>query len=331
MNKLGVAVVGAGWMGELHALTFAQLPQCDVLAVADVDESKAQSVASQVGARAFTDYLRALDEPGVTVVSVCTPDHLHFGPIMAAVERGQHVLVEKPLTTDLQEGQKILEAVASKAVKFTVGHLLRFDPRFILAKKAIDNGDIGEVVHCYARRNDWLWQGRMRGTFTNPVFYLGVHDLDIVRWLVDSDVEHVYAEAPSKALASEGIVDCILSLVRFKNGTCAVFEFSWILPPTMGRSDATLEIAGAKGTIFVDAYQGGVRVHTERDWTIHDTMYAPRTDGRVGGDMRDQIECFVKAILEDKDPMVSGEDALAAVQVALAILESCRTGQVTKL
>jgi predicted dehydrogenase len=331
MEKLGVAVVGAGWMGELHALTFAQMPQCQVLAVADIDMAKAESVADQVGARAFVDYLQALDEPEIQAVSVCTPDHLHFDPVMAAVHRGQHVIVEKPLTTDLEEGEQILEAVAKREVKLTVGHLLRFDPRFILAKKAIQNGDIGEIVHCYARRNDWIWQGRARGSFTNPAFYLGVHDIDAVRWLFDSEVERVFAEGPAKAFANEGMMDCVLGLARFQSGACAFFEFSWILPPTIGRPDATMEIVGTKGTLFIDSYQGGMRVHTDEDWTIHDTMYAPKPDAKVGGDMRDQIESFVEAILEDKEPAVSGQDALAAVQIAKAMLDSCHTGQIVSL
>jgi predicted dehydrogenase len=331
MNKLGVAVVGAGWMGELHALAFAQMPQCKVLAVADIDMAKAESVAKQVGAQAFADYDQALEQPGIQAVSVCTPDHLHFEPVMAAVHRGQHVIVEKPLTTDLQQGEQILEAVAEKGVKLTVGHLLRFDPRFLLAKKAIENGDIGEVVHCYARRNDWIWQGRARGSFTNPAFYLGVHDIDAVRWLFASEVEQVFAQAPAKALAAEGMTDGVLSLVRFQNGACAFFEFCWILPPTIGRADATMEILGTNGSLFIDSYQGGMRAHTDDSWTIHDTMYATRTDSKVGGDMRDQIESFVDAILEDKEPAVSGQDALAAVRIARAMLDSSETGQIVTL
>lgn len=331
MEKLGIVVIGAGWMGELHALTFAQSPHCRVIAVADIDQAKAERVAAQVGAAVFSDYQQALDQPGVAIVTVCTPDHLHLDPVLAAAKRGQHVLVEKPLTSNSAEGRQLLEAVAGAGVKFMVGHLLRFDPRFILAKQAIERGEIGEVVHFYARRNDWLWQGQARGASTNPVFFLGVHDIDMVRWLAGSEVEQLYAQAPVKALVKEGTMDCVLSLVRFKNGACASFEFSWILPSSMGRPDATMEIVGTKGAIFIDAYQGGLRLHTDRDWKIQDTMYAPQVGARVGGDLRDEIENFVQAVLEDKEPAVSGQDGLIAVQIAEAMLESCRTGQVVAL
>ncbi len=322
-RKLRAGVIGVGTFGSLHARMYAELESVDLVAVADIQAERTQLLASQYGVKQYADYSKLLEKEDLDLLSVCTSDELHIAPVLAAAASGRHILVEKPLAINVSDCDTMIQAAESAGVKLMVGQILRFDPRYYAAQKAIADGQIGAPVHLFARRNNLIGSATRLGKHTSVLFFLGIHDIDFMNWCVGSKVERVYAESVSRVLQDMDTADTYLALIKFQDGTIASLEVSWILPNSFsGRLDAQFEAVGTDGTIFVDGSGQAVKVHLADESTCPDVMYAPELRGRYTGILRDEISHFVQCVQQDKTPAVTGQDGKAAVEVACAIAES---------
>lgn len=325
-QPLGLGVIGVGTFGRLHARVFAEAKEARLVAVADLDEARAREVAETFDCTAYTDYREVLQREDVQAVSVCTTDRLHLAPVVAAAQAGKHILVEKPLATSVADCEVMIEAARSAGVKLMVGQILRFDPRYYAAYKALREGQIGELVHLFARRNNRLQSAERLADKTSVLFFLGVHDVDFFNWCIGRRVVRVYAEVSQRVLADSP--DTFLALIHYADGPIASLEVSWVLPPTYpGRLDARLEMVGTQGTIFVDGSGSEVEVHRAGVNECLDTRYAPEVNGRLVGILRDELHHFIECIQTDRPPLVTGEEGRAAVAVICAIEESAATGK----
>jgi UDP-N-acetylglucosamine 3-dehydrogenase len=270
-------------------------------------------------------------ETDIEAVAICTPDGFHTEPALLAASLGKHLLVEKPIATSIEDGQRIIRAAADAGVKLMVGHILRFDPRHVKAHEAIRAGEIGEPVYIFCRRNDTASSGRIWRTRSTPVFFLGIHDVDVMRWLLGSEVIRVYAQGKSVDQGGAAGQDSVGAVLTFANGCYGLLEVSWLLPASMGRSDQRLEVLGTDGAIFVQLYDRGLEVHSSKGLVRPDTTTMPTVRGRVTGNLRDEIDHFLQCLQEDRQPAVTGEDGLAALKIALALTESLRTGMPVKV
>jgi len=322
-RSLRAGVIGVGMFGSLHARVYAQLEATELVAVADIQVERTQHFVSQYGARGYANYNELLEKEDLDIVSVCTSDELHLKPVLAAAAAGRHILVEKPLAMNVSDCDAMIRAAEKAGVKLMVGQILRFDPRYYMARQAIADGQIGTPVHFFARRNNPIANARRLAKHTSVLFFLGIHDIDFMNWCVESKVERVYAESVSRALRDMETADSYLALIKFRNGTIASLEVSWILPPSFsGRLDARFEAVGTEGTIFVDGSGQAVEVYRAGESARPDVMYAPEVYGRYTGILRDEIMHFVQCVQQDKTPAVTGQDGKAAVAVACAIAES---------
>jgi len=147
-----------------------------------------------------------------------------------------------------------------------------------------------------------------------------------MRWLMNSEVVRVCAEGKSAEPGGPVGQDSVGAVLRFANGCFGLLEVSWLLPPSMGRSDLRLEVLGTKGAIFVQMHDRGLEVHSPEGLVRPDTILMPKVHDHVTGILRDEISHFLECVLRDKQPAVSGEDGLAALKIALALTESLRTG-----
>lgn len=329
-NKLRAGVIGVGTFGSLHARVYSELDSVDLVAVADIQPEKVQQIASQYGVKAYTDYNELLESADLDMVSVCTSDELHMAPVLAAAAAGKHILVEKPLAKSMQDCDVMIKAAEDAGVKLMVGQILRFDPRYYAARRAIVEGQIGDPVHFYARRNNPIGNAMRLGNHTSVLFFLGIHDIDFINWCARSRIERVYAESVSRVLKDRDIdtPDSYLALMKFADGTIASLEVSWILPQSFsGRLDAQFEAVGTEGTMFVDGSGQAVKLHLADSSTCPDVMYAPELYGRYTGILKDEIKHFVECIQQDKTPAVTGQDAKAAVAVVCAMAESVEKGK----
>lgn len=333
MDRLRVAVIGAGFMGERHARIYAGLPDVELVAVCDSREDVARKLAAETGSVACTDYRWLLARGDLDAVSVCTPDDAHRGPCELAAHAGKHVLVEKPIAMTVPDAEAIVDAAARAGVTLLVGHCLRFDPRYYQARAAIEAGELGEVQTIYTRRSNTVAaQDRLAGRCSLPLF-LGVHDYDVMRWFLGSEVERVVAESKWGLLRAQGypVEDANCALLRFANGALGIAELNWVLPrgfPATG--DHRADVVGSKGSLGIASLETGLRRADAHRALQVDTMSAPVVRGHAGGMFYFELRHFIDCVRGRAEPAVAPGDALMALRIALAVEKAAATGGAVK-
>jgi len=330
MDKIRAGVVGVGLMGRLYGRLLKELPQAELTAVYDVDAERAAEVGAELGTKAFASVEALLSQ--VDAVFICSPDRAHLEPVLAAAAAGKHVFVEKPLATSSEEGLQMVEAAEEAGIVFMVGHVLRFDPRYIHARNAVAAGDVGEVIHMFARRNTYIDQGRHYASWTTVPWFLGIHDIDALMWICGSPIISVYARGARKLLAKAD--DSVLAVLTFANGAIAGLEVSFVLPLVQGnRQSPLLEVVGSKGMIHVMPYLRGITIHKPDGLVEPDPLYnmGPVMHGQIAGVYKEETVHFLRCIQEGITPAVTGRDALLAVTVVEALEQSLASGQEEKV
>lgn len=331
-----VGIVGAGIMGSQHARIYAELGHARLYGVADIDSAKAEGVAARHGARAFSDYRRLLDAPEVDAIHVATPDHLHVEPVLAALEAGKHVLVEKPLAASVLDARRIVDASRRTGRHVMVNYTHRWAAPYARAGAAVRSGAIGKPVMVYARKNDALWAATEMMSWTastSCASYLSTHDIDLVLWFLETDVESVFALGVKGVLAARGIdtEDAIQALVRFGNGAIGTFESCWVLPDSMPTvTDSFIEIVGEKGTIHIDRIHEGLRIATPGKYEYPKLSLSLEIDGRIRGGITSCLEHFVESLRAGEKPQPDAESGLRIVRVSEAIRKSVAEGRLVR-
>jgi len=331
-GRLGAAVIGLGMMGERHAQVWADLHTTELVAVYDIVADRTEQVASDLGCTAVGSLDEAISAEGVDLVSVCTDDQSHREACVAAAEAGKHVLVEKPLATTLEDCDAIIAACEVSGVKLMVGHICRFDPHYTACHDAVADGEVGDIVQVFARRNNVTASGRRIGPRTSVAFFLGVHDIDLMCWITGARVTRVYAESVSKVLGDIPAEDSIMALLRFDNGAIGCLETCWVIPEGSPNTlDARLEVVGSEGRVAARVGGEAFEQQSQERSRRPDIVYWPQMHGRGEGGLRRQLEHFADSVLLDDDPIITPQHARHAVEVAVAIHRSLDTGQPVEL
>ncbi len=316
-EKIRVALIGAGGIGKTHQQAYAMWPeQCEIVAVVDVVQAAAESLAEAANARAFTDYAQMMEDVRPDSVSICTPPHEHLPVAQAAAQRGIHVLCEKPPARTLAEAQALVEAFSespkdNKAMlQFAFCH--RFHQPIQQAQELIASGKLGDLVHV-DNRFAFRFDGVESRWFSDPTTAGGgiiidtlVHSVDIFRALA-GEVAMVQASAGNKLAALEGRVEDTASLlVTSESGVLGTLSCSWAT--ALPRFSVT--IFGTKGEALVDyANDGGVQYRTVDDetWTQMEFDAPDR--------FAQQARHFLDCVAQGKMPLVDGQDGLAVMRV----------------
>lgn len=331
MDKVKVAVVGAGAFGIRHAHVYAGSPLAELRAVVRRDERRAKEAAERFGVQWYTDVGEMLANEPLDVVSITTRTQQHAEPAIQCAQAGKHILLEKPMASTLEEADEIMKAVQEAGVKLMVNSILRFDLRYANAFESIQRGDIGEPVTFSARRVGLLGRALESANWNDLILGTGIHEIDLMIWYSNSRVKHVYAEAETRYTADYGLEDAVFSLLRFENGAIGCIENSWLLPSSSPRwIDSRMDVVGTKGSIHIDGYQG-VEVVTSDRFELSDVLSWPVIRGEVAGNLREVITYFLRCILEDIEPAPGGAESREALAVALALKRSCATGQPVRL
>jgi predicted dehydrogenase len=321
-------------MGRSFARVVAAHPAAELAGIADLQAAVAQDAAAPLNAPAFASASDLLDAGPVDGLIVSTIEDAHREPCVAALERGVGVLVEKPLATTIEDGEAILEVAQRSGAPLLVGHILHFDARFARLQETVASGQIGEPLTMYARRlNSKRAQDRLRGRCSLPMF-LGVHDYDVARWVAGSEVTRVVGQSRYGYLQSQGyqVEDATWALLTFANGILAAVENGWVLPTGHPSGmDQRFEVNGTAGRVEVMGASSGVTVMTEERELWPETALWPTVNGRVTGAIEREVSHFIRCLLGEESPIVTGDDGLTAVRIALAVEESARTGQAITL
>ena len=339
MHKLRIGIIGAGIMGQWHARVYQTHPQCQMIAVSDLDREKAQALANQFDIpHVFQSHQEMLSGVDLNLVSVCTPDFAHAGPAIDCANAGKHVLIEKPLAVTVKDAQAIIAAARRNRVKAMAQFSHRWVPAYRQAKDLLAGGELGEPVLAYARKNDHIYvptEMLKWANYSTPAWFLSSHDIDLVCWYFETEPEEVYANAVRKVLVSQGVdtPDAIQAQVRFTDGAVATFEACWIYPntfPTM--TDSFVEVITTGAVIHLDRKREQIEVSTVNGFQYPRNLLGYAYEGaEMHGAVPLSIHHFVKCVLLDREPLVTLESSLRVTRILDAIQRSIDLGAPVRL
>jgi len=288
-KRIGLAIVGAGRIGLIRGEIAAKNASVGWIGVAETRADRGKEVAARVGAEfVSTDFHELLRRPEVTAAVIATDEHLHVEPILAAVERGVSLLIEKPLATELAESARVLKAIQGAGVDAVVGYTQRFRRRFLVAKEKIRTGQLGDVTLATSRAfmNRLVALDNYRRTdrpeTISPMVISGTHALDVVMWLMEGKTPvEAYARSIDRVLGpTHGGIDATAGLITMHDGALYHLNISWALPVVWPGSVYSLEIGivGTEGVLTID--------DTHRDVVLATTIpqqagYTPETTRNV--------------------------------------------------
>jgi len=332
-KEIKVGIAGLGRIGRLHAEIFNyHVDGAKLVSVMDVVENLAKNVADKLKVKWFTNYSTFLKDPELDAVVIATPTFLHKDMIIQAVEEGKHVFTEKPLTVTVSEAKEVIKAAEKAGVKLQVGYMRRFDYAYTNAKEKIEKGEIGKPLMFIGIARD---PGAPPGWAADPSKSGGIfldmlsHDFDMARWLMNSEVTQVYVNGGAylyEEIKNKGDLDVVSINFVFSNNSLGVIHGS---RKSVFGYDLRTEIMGSDGTIYVGALYdpfiaSGVKtglIYTGIQW-FQKRFY----DAYVEEDSH-----FIKSILSDETPLITGIDGLRAVQIAEACWKSFREGKPVKV
>ena len=309
MRALRAAVIGVGHLGQHHAAKYARNLGAELVGVVDVDPARRDAVAGELGVRGFHHYRDLLGM--VDCVSIAVPTPLHFPIARDCLANGVDVLVEKPLSTTVEEGKGLLEFAAHHRQILQVGHLERFNPAIRHIREKVCNP---RFIECHR-----LAPFGERGTDVDVVLDLMIHDLDIILSLVPSRVRAVEAVGIPVLTTN---VDIANARVRFANGCIANLTSSRV----SSKRERKIRIFQANAYIAADYDQCQVRVCRRlENGSDGPTLSMEEEHVDEGDALADQIDAFLEAVARRREPEVTGWDGLRALEVAQTIIESMET------
>lgn len=331
--RLKVAVIGAGSMGMNHLRVLRDLDEelVQIVGIAEPCEPNLKRAMSRFHAPGYADYHRMVEETQPDLVAVVVPTYLHFEVASYLLERGINVLIEKPMTSTVGEALALIQLAQVRGAKLAVGHVERFNPAIIEVKRRLVAGELAQVFHLHARR---LGPFPPRIRDVGVTLDLATHDIDIMRYLVDAEVQHVYAEMQRRIHST--CEDLLLGILRFSNHAIGVLDVNW-LTPTKVRE---LSITGEKGMYLVNYLTQDVYFY-ENDYTAVNWDALRSLTGVSEGTMtrlkvqkaeplRLEYEDVIAALRNDTLPTVTGEDGLAVLKIVLQLTEPAYSEEVTK-
>ncbi len=353
-KQLGIAVVGSGRIGTLRARLASGHPAVNFLAVSDVAEGNARKLAQQVGAQVCsTNNREIIARPEVTAVIVSTSEGEHLEPVLAAIEFGKPVLVEKPIALSVPDADRIIAAAEKAGVEVRVGYSRRYKDRYLLAKEQILQGRVGKVIggaaRVYNSRSQALAMLK-RNPGATPVVDALTYYVDLMNWLLDGGAPvEVYARGQKGVLKAAGhdVDDVNWAILNYADGAVVNLGVCYALPekyPSLGHA-ARVEILGTEGVIILDDDHTDQLMYTEKgiphvylpDHTVNMVFLGSGTPGDWAlGDFWGPIANETRAWLDHlatgkKCVLATPQDARANLETTLAIELAAESGKQVKL
>ncbi|MBI2653370.1 Gfo/Idh/MocA family oxidoreductase [Candidatus Woesearchaeota archaeon] len=328
MNKLNVAVIGVGSMGKNHARVYSEMENVNLVAIADTDKAIGKNIADKYGTNHYTDYKDMLKKEEIDAVSVSVPTKLHKDVAIDAIRKKINVLVEKPIAADIGEAKSMINDAEKSNVKLMVGHIERFNPVVAELKKRIKRNELGKIykVHCVR-----MGPSVHRIYDVGVIIDLAIHEIDVLRYIIDSKIKRVYAETARKIHSTHE--DLLIGTIRFDNGILGVINANWLTPKKVRE----IAVTGEKG-MFVANYLTQELYFHENDFIRKNVNYKSYSmtilEGRTiklkmenKEPLRNELEAFAGCILKNKEPLVTGNDGLEALRIAQKFIESSKANK----
>lgn len=335
MKKYGVLIVGTGWVSGEHIRAFNMNPHAKVVGIVSRDENRGTAKAKQFGASEatiYTDYDKALENPDINIVCICTPNHLHAEQTIKAAQAGKHILIEKPIALTWADAKAMKAAVDKAGVKTLVGYVLRWNPLFVNAKKMQEQylgrlyyaetdyfHRVTEEYPCY----DWTVRKDVGGS---SLLAGGCHAVDAIRWFMQDEVVEVYALS-SKSRTDLEFDGTLTALLKFRNGTMGKVGSSY---DTICPYIFNLHLFGDKGSLLNNKLYSPQEILEQNDY-VHLPVTTPDSGDVTHHNFPEEINHFIDCIMHDKKCIVDLDDAMKTQEVVFAADLSAATGKPVQL
>lgn len=333
---MNFAIVGCGRIALKHAEAIKNLPEAKLVSVCDIIPEKAEQFATSYQAQMYVEFDEMLENPEIQVVNICTPNALHADMAVKAIEKGKHVMIEKPIAISLEDADRIIEAASRKGVKATAVHQNRFNAAIQKTRKALEGGMFGQMSHGVAsirwnRNQAYYNQANWRGTIDakdGVLMNQCIHNIDLLNWMM-GPVKKVIGKTATRFRDIE-MEDVGTAILEFESGALGIIEGAGTIYPT--NLEETLNLFGEKGTVCI----GGIAVNKIENWRFTEDFKGE--EEKVLAEQEDNpptvygyghaaiIQDMIDAIKEDRNPYITLQDGKDAVAIVLAIYESSKTG-----
>lgn len=330
MEKLGILVVGTGMVVSKHHIpALKNIEEIELVGIVSRSERRAKLMASQYGFKKyFTDLDKALSDKDVDAVLIGTPTYEHKEHVLKALEYDKHVIVEKPIALKICDGYEMYNAARKRDLKFMVAHVVRFWPGYIEIHDLIRSGVLGEPIisraYRYSEYPAWsykLWHKHIDKS-GGVMVDLAIHDIDYLRWII-GEVKSVYARGSINVFKDATAYDYTHIILEFKNNAIAFIDASWIMPKNFPFS-MYIEVVGEKGMASFDNFSKPSLTLYKENKVISETPFFE--DGYYR-----ELKHFVDCVIKDREPLVSGLEAIKSLEIALAAIKSVREKKVVNL
>jgi UDP-N-acetyl-2-amino-2-deoxyglucuronate dehydrogenase len=350
MNQIKTAIVGCGKVGHLHANALKTLEESNWVAVCDERADRAAAFAQQYGVKPYSDVVTMVKEAGVQAVVIATPHPIHASPALAAISAGAHVLVEKPLASSLKDCDAMITAANKANVKLGVMSQRRWYPPVQRVKAAINAGMIGRPVlgmvvilgwrdQAYYQSDPWRgkWNSEGGGVLVNQ----SPHQLDILQWFM-GPIDEVFAYWGNLNHPYIEVEDTAIAAIRFRNGGLGSIVVSNSQKPGLygkvhvfGDNGAAVGVQTDGGAMFIAGMSSVLEPPINDIWTVPgEEALLPQwqAEDRALFEKLDpttyyhqvQDQEFLQALLENRDPAVTGVEGRKTVELFTAIYRSQR-------
>lgn len=332
-NIIRMGVIGAGRIGKIHARNLATcIPGARVSIIADPIESAARELAEQLHVPfATANYREVIDNPEVDAVAVCSSTNTHAQMMIEAARAGKHIFCEKPIAYDLAKIDKALAEVQKAGVLLQIGFNRRFDPNFKKVREMIAEGKIGQPHILRITSRDPAPPPIEYVKVSGGIFFdMTIHDFDMSRFLMGSEVEEIYAAGGvlvDPAIGQAGDIDTAVVTLRFKNGAIGTIDNS---RKAVYGYDQRVEVFGSGGVVLTQnetpdthVYGNGEGMHSAKPLHFFLERYAQS--------FVDELQTFVDCVCRGACPPVTGIDGRIPVVMAMAATRSVKEGRPVKL
>ena len=332
-NKLRVGMIGLGAISFAHEAGFAELGEaCEIVAMCDVNQEDTASRAAMYGAGAYSRYQDLLENPDVEMVDITVPHELHYEIALAALEKGKHVLVEKPITVKYAQGEELIAKARKARLKFSVAENTRFVTAYQKAEQILKAGILGEIwtvrtliagSEVFRLKDPNLWHGK--APYGGVILDSAVHNFYLFKWLFGGvrDVQGFASKiVPEGEMEDNGLIlGHLANGADFQLNTSCTMEIPWT---------ERVEIYGSRAGLIIDQLVDPVVRYYEGSGDIDGTIVADVPFDPFAwkfNSMIAEIKDFVTAVIEDRPPLIDPEDALYALKAAEAVYKSIELQQ----
>ncbi|WP_415719283.1 Gfo/Idh/MocA family oxidoreductase [Maridesulfovibrio sp.] len=318
------AVIGTGMMGQHHVRLYSDIKDSELVGVCDQNAEQTERLCGLYGGNPYTDYREMLDKEKPDAVTIALPTYLHRQATMDCLDAGIDVLVEKPIAKTVEEAQEMIAEAKRLDRVLQVGHIERFNPAVTQLKERLEAGELGKIFTIHSRRQS-PYPGRI--TDVGVASDLATHELDMMRNIAQSEVTSMTADV-SKVMNTDN-EDIVLGLLRFENSILGILDVNWVTPTKVRE----VSVTGENGMFTVDYLNQNLTFHAN-----YAAEQSERTEwfktkfGVTEGDftrfrvekkepLRVEIESFMQCCRDKSTPLVTGEDGMEALALALKIVE----------